>query len=133
MYYTSSRWRYFEEEDMYFALIRNELYECLARNDGSPDHEFWLVDWDDLEEDRASRLRAIVKKLKPRSHSNEHWYPYEDDGSYYQLERGILRQCPMNEGDTRDHSPCAVDWRFGVEEEHKPRMRQIVRELRRLP
>ena len=61
--------------------------------------------------------------------TNKHWYPYEEDGSYYKLENDVLLQCPMNADGTRDNSSCEVDWDYGIEPEDEPRLIAIVKEL----
>src|SRR5581483_8496480 len=126
---TSSRWHYYEEEDLHFALIQDELYQCLSRNDGGLRPEFWRVDWAQLDEHDTDRFAEIAKRLEPLSYTNQRWYPYEEDGSFYQLEGGVLRQCPMNMDGTRDDSPCEVDWGC-VEPNDRLRLREIVKELR---
>ena len=61
--------------------------------------------------------------------TNTQWYPYEEYGSYFKLENGVLLQCPMNTDGTRDESECEVDWERGVPPEDMPRMKTIVKEL----
>ena len=65
--------------------------------------------------------------------TNSEWYPYEEHGSYYKLEDGVLMQCPMNKDGTRDESECEVDWNRGVSDEDMPRLKQIVKELEKKP
>ena len=61
--------------------------------------------------------------------TNTQWYAYEEYGSYFRLENGVLLQCPMNTDGTRDESECEVDWERGVSAEEMPRMKDIVKEL----
>lgn len=72
--------------------------------------------------DMRKTLQDVVRK------TNKDWYPYEEHGCFYKLENGVLWQCPMNVGGTRDDSPCVVDMGWA---EDLPRMKEIVRELRK--
>jgi len=65
--------------------------------------------------------------------TNSEWYPYKEYGSYFKLEDGVLLQCPMNGDGTRDDTPCEVDWYYGVSDEEKPQLKQIVKELEKKP
>ena len=62
--------------------------------------------------------------------TNKQWYPYEEFGSYFKLEDGVLLQCPMNIDGTADAgTECEVDWNLGVGDEDLPRLEAIVKEL----
>lgn len=63
------------------------------------------------------------------SKTNESWYPYEQLGSFFKLENGVLMGCPMNADGTRDNTPFDIDWERGVEEKDKEIMNKVVKEL----
>ena len=42
--------------------------------------------------------------------TNKHWYPYEEFGSYFKLEDGVLLQCPMNIDGTPDEGRRVADF-----------------------
>ena len=63
-------------------------------------------------------------------HTNIHWYPCLDLGSYFRLQNGTLLQRPMyRDGQMADSGDTEVDWHRGTSEEDLPRLRAIVQEL----
>lgn len=70
--------------------------------------------------------------MKKRSKkTNTHWYPYDDLGTYFRLEEGVLCFCTMLEGGSRgsDEEVGEVDWQRGVDKKNRIRLRAIVQEL----
>lgn len=63
------------------------------------------------------------------THTNEQWYPYADQGSYFRLVDGILLQSPMLADGGMDTEKNEVDWFNGVPAEDLHRVTAIVREL----
>jgi hypothetical protein len=68
--------------------------------------------------------------MKKRSKkTNAQWYPYEDLGTYFRLEEGILYFCPMSaDGIRSDEEVGEVDW-YRLDEEDRIRLLTIVQEL----
>jgi hypothetical protein len=62
-------------------------------------------------------------------HTNLHWYPYLELGSYFRLQDGILLQRPMNQDNTMADEECEVDWNRGVSEEDLLGLKEIVQGL----
>jgi len=42
--------------------------------------------------------------------TNKQWYPYQEFGSYFKLEKSNLMQCPMNTDGTREDNPIEVEY-----------------------
>lgn len=62
--------------------------------------------------------------------TNAHWYPYQDQGSYFKLEEGVLLFSPMMLDNSRASEEGEVDWEEGVEGvEDRARLLAIVKEL----
>jgi hypothetical protein len=62
--------------------------------------------------------------------TNRQWYPYEEQGSYFKLEEGVLLFSPMMRDHSRASEEGEVDWENGVEgAEDEARLLAIVKEL----
>jgi len=66
-----------------------------------------------------------------KNKTNNSWYPYEELGNFFKLEKSILIGCPMNIDGTRDNTPYDVDWERGVDEKDKIKMNEVVSELQK--
>ncbi len=61
--------------------------------------------------------------------TNALWYPYEDFGTYFRLEEGVLFSCPISsDGSRSDDEVAEIDWDL-VDEEDKLRLLAIEQEL----
>jgi hypothetical protein len=63
--------------------------------------------------------------------TNQRWYLYVEDGSYYKLENDVLWQDGQLNDGSRAREPFEVDWEQGVNDEaDRAHLLKVVEELK---